>query len=1006
MKVSKRLLLNSFFVLGGLVLFQPAQVNAATTTQPVKQAAGKSKVNPSKQLTVEEAQRAVNQAKASLDKAVQAVTDAQNKVNSATSGHATAKEISDQQAVVEKAKNNIKDLEAAVKNDGSSVTSQKAVKATAQKALNAAQNEQKELQKDVATLSEQIKGDQAKLQGADSKAKAQEALNQANKALADNQASQAKISTAVSDLKTKLSSLDKSLQNDQSVLSTKDSAVSAAQATYNDAHEKLDALQSEAGTSDDNKITLPSGLNTDWLNNAYNNFSNKSNYPLSDVTKAGMNSANTYKPSPADDNVQVDPTNLTTEQQISLTKFAENLLNPIRVSLGYTPFTATEGTMNFTNDVISKYNEKSWNLVQGHYYAGIEAAAKDYFLNTQNNYYESAESSMFTPNVKVSMTKVKEAIYNSICQMLFEDSGQKYGHLLDLIGTSQRVINQDGTLGSNYQEVAFGFGIDKLGQLHFEKIALNKNPNDSNAYLSRQNPQAALDKLTISKGEIGTVSTQQLADAQQAVTSAQKALDAAKTAQDQATTNLANTKKQVDQIQGQLNDQNQQLTKLKNDETSLQSTQKAAQKAFNDAASAKPLTSSEKQQLQNDVKSNQGKLNDKNKQLTDANSKAATAKATVTQATGKLTELQQKASGDQASLTQAQTDLTNQQDKLKAMQSGESDLLAAQQVLQKAQAAKDAAQKTFDNAVAVLNKLKGGQSSSAGGNSSSSANPASSASSSASAATPAGTGQPTQNAQPTPISQTGTGQVSSSAGSSSSAAVSSSAVGQSSQATSAAVSPFVIYGKRGFYRYSSPSFTKANRVAGYVKKPMMYAPTFKVVNTKKSTNGQLRYQLSDGSYITTNRKFVGKLYPSGKKAPKQVYALAANGVTSYRSKKLSQSTRARRYKQGTRLAVQRAVRVGNTLRYQLKNGRYISASRKLVSTKKFNIPIKIRAKRAVTRYRSANLTKAVGKVAKNTQLKLYGWNYTNGRNHLKSSHLVYRVAGGYVTGNAKLVSSK
>lgn len=985
-------------------MFQPAQVNAATTTQPVKQAAGKSKANPSKQLTVEEAQRAVNQAKVSLDKAVQAVTDAQNKVNSATSGHATAKEISDQQAVVEKAKNSIKDLETAVKNDESSVTSQKTVEAAAQKALNTAQNEQKELQKEVGTISAQIKGDQAKLQGADSKAKAQEALTQANKALADNQASQAKISTAVSDLKTKLSSLDKSLQNDQSVVSTKNSAVSAAQATYNDAHEKLDALQSEAGTSDDNKITLPSGLSTDWLNTAYKNVFNKGSYPLSDVTKAGMNSANTYKPSPADDNVQVDPTNLTTEQQISLTKFAENLLNPIRVSLGYTPFTATEGTMNFTNDVISKYNEKSWNLAQGHYYAGIEAAAGDYFLNTKGNFYESAGGSRLTPNVKVSMNEVKEAIYISIRQMLFQDSGQKYGHLLDLIGTSQRVRNPDGTLGSNYQEVAFGFGIDKLGQLHFEKVAFNKNPNDSNAYLSQQNPQAALDKLTISKGEIGTVSAQQLADAQQAVTTAQKALDAAKTAQDQATTNLANTKKQADQIQGQLNDQNQQLTKLKNDETSLQSTQKAAQKAFNDAASSKPLTSSEKQQLQNDVKSNQGKLNDKNSQLTDAISKVTTAKTTATQATGKLTELQQKVSGDQASLTQAQTDLTNQQDKLKAMQSGESDLLAAQQVLQKAQAAKDAAQKTFDNAVTTLNKLKGGQSSSAGGNSSSSANPASSASSSA--ATPAGTGQPTQNAQPTPISQTGTGQVSSSAGSSSSAVASSSAVGQSSQETSAAVSPFVIYGKRGFYRYSSPSFTKANRVASYVKKPMMYAPTFKVVNTKKSTNGQLRYQLSDGSYITTNRKFVGKLYPSGKKAPKQVYALAANGVTSYRSKKLSQSTKARRYKQGTRLAVQRAVRVGNTLRYQLKNGRYISASRKLVSTKKFNIPIKIRAKRAVTRYRSANLTKAVGKVAKNTQLKVFGWDYTNGHNRLKSSHLVYRVAGGYVTGNAKFVSSK
>lgn len=486
MKVSKRLLLNSFFVLGGLVLFQPAQVNAATTTQPVKQAAGKSKAKPSKQLTVEEAQRAVNQAKASLDKAVQAVTDAQNKVNSATSGHATAKEISDQQAVVEKAKNNIKDLEAAVKNDGNSVTSQKAVEAAAQKALNAAQNEQKELQKDVATLSEQIKGDQAKLQGADSKAKAQEALTQANKALGDNQASQAKLQGLVKDLTTQLTSAKQNSQTAQSEVNSQAAAVKSKQEGLAEAQAKLASLKEP-------QISLPDGLNAQLLDTVWKDQQvqspntqetdklKKDEQLLKDAASTGQQ-INQFVPSKADESIQITPND--SAQQLLLTKFVVNLLNPIRQSLGYAPLTITTGAMKFTQDIIDKYNEANWRTLDhkgGHYFDGINEEAKDNglafipFPNSKGQYYESAMSPVFASDgsgalAKESLADVKETIYQSICRMLFDDSGSYFGHLMDLVGTNQ-TEDYNGKQ-QNYQNVVFGFGIDNLGQLHFERCLL------------------------------------------------------------------------------------------------------------------------------------------------------------------------------------------------------------------------------------------------------------------------------------------------------------------------------------------------------------------------------------------------------------------------------------------------------------------------------------------------------------------------------------------------------
>jgi len=215
--------------------------------------------------------------------------------------------------------------------------------------------------------------------------------------------------------------------------------------------------------------------------------------------------------------------------------------------------------------------------------------------------------------------------------------------------------------------------------------------------------------------------------------------------------------------------------------------------------------------------------------------------------------------------------------------------------------------------------------------------------------------------------------------------------------------PTVIYAIKKIGLYRTPNFSTKTRQAWYTKQPRIYRPMFEVVGYAQSTKGTPRYLVKDVNhesktygktgYVTTKSAFVQSAYYQQK--PAKITIIAPGGVNAYKSKNLSRRTK--HYRQGQTLTVVQKVTHNLTTRYVLKDGRYITANRKLVQSGRVTMPKTIKTKTPVNRYRDVNLKHPLKHYRKGTKLAVKGWDYS--RNGTKR----YKVANGYVTANAKLV---
>ncbi|KRL21235.1 DUF5776 domain-containing protein [Lentilactobacillus kisonensis] len=147
------------------------------------------------------------------------------------------------------------------------------------------------------------------------------------------------------------------------------------------------------------------------------------------------------------------------------------------------------------------------------------------------------------------------------------------------------------------------------------------------------------------------------------------------------------------------------------------------------------------------------------------------------------------------------------------------------------------------------------------------------------------------------------------------------------------VKSFKVYAKKSLYSYKSVNFTKNNRVKKYVVKSRMTAPTFTVIAKAKSANGTARYKLSDGTYITANKKYVANLYWQTKHS--NLYVTNKTGLYEYKSTTLSKKNQVKHVKKGQALQVKKVVKHGATTRFQLTNGNYITGNKQFTSLTKF-----------------------------------------------------------------------
>lgn len=121
-------------------------------------------------------------------------------------------------------------------------------------------------------------------------------------------------------------------------------------------------------------------------------------------------------------------------------------------------------------------------------------------------------------------------------------------------------------------------------------------------------------------------------------------------------------------------------------------------------------------------------------------------------------------------------------------------------------------------------------------------------------------------------------------------------------------------------------------------KTRLNRPMFVITGYARSNNGALRYKVRDvnhGSktagkvgYITANRKYVESVYYKSIPKSKKITVISKKGVNAYRHANLTGKTA--HYKKGAHLRVTKLVKHNLTTRYQLPNGRYVTANKLLV----------------------------------------------------------------------------
>ncbi|TGD19595.1 DUF5776 domain-containing protein [Levilactobacillus suantsaiihabitans] len=159
----------------------------------------------------------------------------------------------------------------------------------------------------------------------------------------------------------------------------------------------------------------------------------------------------------------------------------------------------------------------------------------------------------------------------------------------------------------------------------------------------------------------------------------------------------------------------------------------------------------------------------------------------------------------------------------------------------------------------------------------------------------------------------------------------------SSGGSAAGVAPVasVVYATKKIGLYSGKNFSKKTVKHWYSKQKRTKRPMFVVTGIAESKQGNLRYKVRDVNhhsktagktgYITAKTSYVAPVYYVKKQAKIKVLASGLNG---YRQKSLK--TKVKHYRKGQVLKVKKIVSHNKTTRFQLTNGQYVSANKKLV----------------------------------------------------------------------------
>ena len=480
------------------------------------------KVEEAKSVTPEK----VAEAKADADKKANELATAEKTVADANkSVSATAEKVADQTKVVSNAEKTATDTANKVADAQKKVDSLSSTTDTTQ------------LEKEVATLTDQVKADTQAVETA------QTNLDNGKKAQSDKNQAIEDAQTGLSSAETKLSQATKALANAKADQSNKDKAVTSAKADLDRAKEEL------AGTGEDVKNTIT--VSPEYISLLKEYFEKGRPAELGEkLTKLGYKELEKlgeveyyngelvsftipFNGSERDKKRVVDIYNLDFETRKELSLYAADLFNQVRKQFGTAPAKVTADSIKMADEIA-----KASNGTQGHNRDVMRSVGED----------NKTAVSELIHNVSVTVPvntvyDLKQQVLGGIYGMLYWDGHAKWGHAK---GVSDVATNQ---FLSHLQYIGVSVGkADGITKIHFDGTSDNVIDSDSKF----DKTEIVSDKAEIVSNLRNKVANSKKAydDAVKASQEAKSAVQSAQTDYTNAETALANARKQLSDLVG------------------------------------------------------------------------------------------------------------------------------------------------------------------------------------------------------------------------------------------------------------------------------------------------------------------------------------------------------------------------------------------------------------------------------------------------------------------------
>ena len=480
-----------------------AEKTIADTTKKVEEAES---VTPEK----------VAEAKADADKKANELATAEKTVADADkSVSATAEKVEDQTKVVSNAEKT------------ATATANKV--ADAQKKVDALSSttDVAPLEEEVATLTDQVSEDTQAVETA------QTNLDNGKKAQANKDQAIKDAQTGVSSAETKLSQATTALATAKADQSNKDKAVTAAQADLERAKTELESISTTNAKFPVSQEYI--SLLKEYAKSKSESVSNQlKDLGEKEMEKRGYlgdteNNPNRFKVTGKDRDVKVDVANLIPEVEREINLFTADLINQIRDAFGTPHAIVTEDSMRIAKEVA-----KASKLEGDHDFTAMKEVGKEYGVLLAENLGFGAEEVS-------TLAELKEAIYENLISMIFNDSEPKWGHALSLASldnTKPNVVYQQyiGVSVRKNKEFPFSLHIDGTSD---NVIKETSKFDKTKVVTANNNTKALQEKLTLAQSTYDNALSE-LNQAKSTVQSAQTTYTNAETALANARTRLSN----------------------------------------------------------------------------------------------------------------------------------------------------------------------------------------------------------------------------------------------------------------------------------------------------------------------------------------------------------------------------------------------------------------------------------------------------------------------------------